>query len=280
MEDKTLKEIKESLENSGHSLHADVVSKLRGEKWRVLVGPHYSDNFTDKPREIDIIAEKDFYVHEYRGNTTLGTITVRLFIECKYISSTTVLWLDAKDKIKAGNLIESHGLNNPNRVSGRVNHHYFTDESVVKLTSSVGNTKNEEKEVINQAINQSLNALIYYKNKYEIVPRENTKIRTGDISKTVDYPIVVTKTYDKLFSTDLGNIDNIKIVNKPFQIEVNYAFLDEDRKRRNEYFLIDMVKSEELISFLKEKIESGDKDLLEQKVRELDSIDSNSYSDQ
>lgn len=272
MDNNTLQEIKDSLQKSGHSLHADVVSKLRGLSWRVLVGPHYSDNFTDKPREIDIIAEKDFFVDEdYEGR--LGTITVRLFIECKYITSNTVLWLDAKDKIKAGGLVENQGLDNPNQQSRSWEHHYFTDEPVVKLTSFVGSAKSDDKEVINQAINQSLNALIYYKNKYEIVPRQNANTRTGNISTTVEYPIIVTRSYDKLFSTDLGNIDNIKTIDKPFQIEVNYAFLDEERKRRNEYFLIDVVKLDDLVSFLGEKIENKDKGLHGQKIREMHATD-------
>ena len=35
-----------------HSFHARVVATLRDLDWTVVVSPYYSDNFTDKPREL------------------------------------------------------------------------------------------------------------------------------------------------------------------------------------------------------------------------------------
>jgi hypothetical protein len=56
------------LKRSGHAQHSRVVNLLRGDGWSVVVSPYYSDNFSDKPREIDIIAEKAFsYDHAWHG---------------------------------------------------------------------------------------------------------------------------------------------------------------------------------------------------------------------
>lgn len=56
------------IERSGNSFHSRVVKKLRELEWGVLVSPHYNNNFTDKPREIDIIAEKKFDVNEFMND--------------------------------------------------------------------------------------------------------------------------------------------------------------------------------------------------------------------
>ena len=92
--------VEKIMEKSGNSFHARVVKLLRDQKWTVLVSPYYSDNFTDKPREIDIIAERKFDINDFISDW-LGTLNVRLFIECKYINGKTVFWFDEKDKAKA-----------------------------------------------------------------------------------------------------------------------------------------------------------------------------------
>ena len=50
-------DVKDIINKSGNGFHARVVKLLRNDNWTVLVSPYYSDNFTDKPREIDVIAE-------------------------------------------------------------------------------------------------------------------------------------------------------------------------------------------------------------------------------
>src|SRR3990167_4184803 len=100
------KDAREIVERSGNRLHTQVVNLLRQEGWSVLVSPHYSDNFTEKPREIDIIAEKKFDVREFALGW-LGTLDVRLFVECKYLNGKTVFWFDVKDKASAGERINN-----------------------------------------------------------------------------------------------------------------------------------------------------------------------------
>ena len=53
------------IERSGNSFHSKVVKTLGEEGWNILVSPHYNDPFTNKPREIDIVAEKKFDVRDF-----------------------------------------------------------------------------------------------------------------------------------------------------------------------------------------------------------------------
>ena len=85
-ENKILNPVQKIIEKSGNSFHSRVVKLLRDEKWTVLVSPYYSDNFTDKPREIDVIAERNLDVSDFIRDW-LGTLNVRLFIECKYTNT-------------------------------------------------------------------------------------------------------------------------------------------------------------------------------------------------
>lgn len=91
------------IQKNGNNFHYKVVNFLRERGWFVLVSPYYNDNYTDKPREIDIIAEKPFDIHNLFGDQWLGTVNVRLFIECKYINGVMVLWFDQKTITRQSN---------------------------------------------------------------------------------------------------------------------------------------------------------------------------------
>jgi hypothetical protein len=43
---------------SGNNFHCKVVNYLRSRNWHVSISPWYVDSSTDKPRELDLIAEK------------------------------------------------------------------------------------------------------------------------------------------------------------------------------------------------------------------------------
>ncbi len=78
-------EINKIIETSGNNFHCKVLSYLKERGWHVLVSPYYTDNISDKPREIDLIAEKVFG-HGGKWSERRGTINIKLFIECKYVS--------------------------------------------------------------------------------------------------------------------------------------------------------------------------------------------------
>ncbi len=233
-------------EKSGHGFHSRVVKLLRKEehKWDVLVSPYYSDNFTDKPREIDIIALKGFQI-QHHSHTTSADLSVRLFIECKYINGKTIFWFDNKNRLNAIQRIkEDTNLENPKE------HHYANEEAVGKLFTSE-KSRGDENDMWAKAVNQNLNALIYYRERHN-------SLQDGQSIQRVSYPIIVCNSFDNLYRIDMGDEkEKISPIKEPFQLEVNYAYLDKDRKSRNEYFLIDVVSADELEAFLSQ-LESKD----------------------
>ena len=64
---KELEKVKELIINSGNNFHCKVHNYLVGKNWAVLVSPYYNDNISEKPREIDLIAEKAFVVNDAWG---------------------------------------------------------------------------------------------------------------------------------------------------------------------------------------------------------------------
>lgn len=246
--------IKSILEKSGNSFHARVVEKLREYGWDVLVSPYYNDNYTDKPREIDIIAEREFGVdHPHYGYS--GKMKVRLFIECKYIADKTVFWFDSKDKSKSSKRIQQDTSLTETEININ-SHHYYDDKPVAKLFASDKN-RTEENDSINKAINQSLNATVYYRHRWDLKIKSD-KEKPGKLLETVYYPIILVNSFDNFYATDMSNPKGVEKIKDPFQIEVNYAYMDKDKKPCNEYFLIDVVNIEGLLVFFQDSIENKD----------------------
>ena len=241
-------EVAEIIEKSGNSFHSRVVNLLRKEGWTVLVSPYYSDNFTDKPREIDIIAEKKFNIDIF-GSGWIGTLDVRLFVECKYINGKTVFWFDTKDKEKATErIMEDTGMEHPHHNINIEKLHYFQDVPVAKLFASE-KSRGEEHEIWSKAINQNLNALVYYRNKNDLIPPDKNLMQK--VLRRVSFPIIACSSFENLYRTDMANESGeSEQITKPFQLEVNYAYVNRARVGLNEYFLIDVVSIELLSEFL------------------------------
>ncbi len=256
----------EIIERSGNSFHSRVVNKLRELEWSVLVSPHYNDNFTDKPREIDIIAEKKFDVHEFIHDW-LGTVNVQLFVECKYITDDIVFWFEGKDVERATQrIMRDTGMEDPRRNTGVEQHHYYTNVPVAKLWAS-NSKKNEDNEVISKAINQVLNGTIYYRHRgdLKIVPSKNGYV--DRVLKRVPYPLIVVNSFDNFYATPMTGDGEPQPITEPFALEVNYAYTDKDRNGVNEYFLIDVVSLDKLPEFLASAIEKADVAALAEKLR-------------
>lgn len=245
-----LEAVKEVLKH-GNSLHSRVVRLLRGQRWEVLVSPYYSDNFTDKPREIDVIAEREYDVHEFMD--LVGILKVQLFIECKNINEKIVFWFDEKDINKATELIQREtGMADPAHNVTITKHHYYNDASVAKLFAS-SKGRSEDNEIMSRAINQNLNAFIYHRGRIDQLfpgPRMYAP-RPSILERRVQYPIIVVNSFDNFFGVDMSDdTEQPKKISSPFQLEVNYAYVDQTRKACNEYFLIDVVSLDTLPSFL------------------------------
>lgn len=255
----------EILSTNGNNHHAKVVSKFRTMGWQTLVSPYYSDSFTDKAREIDVIVEHDYAIQDIDQHSPLR---VRFFLECKYIFHETVLWFDRKDMHRTHYLLDSMFSSETCKYPVKANdYHYGEDTLVAKLFGSKGG-RAEENEVLSKAINQCLNAFIYYRWQTTApVPRR------GGLSFTVSYPVIVCNSFDKFRRASMSDhTAPLEAISEPFQLEVNYAYLDHEKRPRNEFFLIDVISIEQIEGYIK-RIESKD-------VTEMsDTIRIRSYSD-
>lgn len=232
------------IEKSGHHFHARVINLFREKGWSVLVSPYYSDNFTDKPREIDVIAEKLFDVRA--GRDLLGSLNICLFIECKYINNDTIFWFDTKDKDRAlGRIMDDTGMEHSHHNLDTRKHHYSDDTLVAKLFSS-GKGRGDDNEPISRAINQDLNALVYYRGRDSYI-----EISASKVLRRVTYPLIVVNSFEKFFRTNIADESGeLEPITEPCQLEVNYAYTDKEKSGKNEYFLIDVMNFDKIEEFL------------------------------
>jgi len=268
------KTIGDLIERSGHEFHFKVVEHLRNKKnksgepiWRVLISPYYLDFATNKSREVDIIAEKDFRIID---NQQKKTILIRFFIECKRIEKDTVLWFDNVNEHGIEERIYGDtGLKLPDSIF----HHYFDtirDKKKYKGAKLFYSGKTErENEPIYKGLNQCLNSLVYYKRNFPSDYSAFSFRRERDIPvfKLINYPIIMLDGFDKLYRAD--DRSNIK---ENFQLEVNYAY---ERRASgslpttlnvgvSELFIIDVIKFDDFDKFL-EKIDKEIKNLFKEK---------------
>ena len=234
--------IKKIIHESGNNFHCKVLKHLKENGWYTLVSPYYTDFVTDKPREIDIVAEKSFSENSYM---TKGNLNVKLYIECKYISQDMVFWFSDKDNYKAKKWVLDNTPITENNIYFK-KHHYNNESNnkVAKLFAS--NTKKQvENETIYKAINQCLNALVYNKNSYSIIPNQK-----HSIYQIIHYPIIICNSFDKFYKVEMDGNNEPEKIEDNFQLEINYAYLDYNKKSRNQYFLIDFVEFKRLDEIL------------------------------
>ncbi len=252
----------ELIEESGHNFHYKVVVFLRNQGWNVDISPYYNDNFTDKPREIDIIAEKEYEIRGSWGDKWIGSINVRLFIECKYIANETVFIFDNKNLTRVTErILRDTPLKDPGQCSITTKHRYFKEEKVAKLFVS-NSKRSSDNEVVYKALTQSLNAMVAYKKHPSIIPRnKNLKY---NLLANLDYPVIVCDSLAKLHAYDFLT-KKIDQLTQKFQLEVNYAYLDSDKNTKTDYFLIDVADFNNLGILIKE-IEDADVNAVREKL--------------
>ena len=239
-------DVKAIIAKSGNTFHCKVLKYLQEKGWRVLISPYYNDNVSSKPREIDLIAEKAFDVKGRLGEL-LGTINVKLFIECKYISQKTVFWFHNKDKQKAEKLVTQTTPLRTDNIFTKEHHYLGEVDSVAKLFADE-RKKSADNEIFYKALNQSLNAMVYYRNKGSIIKLPNG--RNVSILKTVNYPVIVCNSFENLYRVEIDTDADPLNITENFQLEVNYAYMTSNGSNKNEYFLIDILAFDLFDSFL------------------------------
>lgn len=251
------KKIEEIIEKSGNNFHYNVVEFLRDAGWYVLVSPYYNDNFTDKSREVDIIAEKSYPVGRF------GTVNIRLFIECKYVILDTVFWFDNKNLTSAlKRVLSDTPLEDPSKWSMTNDHRYMENVMVAKLFASENN-KSPDNDIVYKAITQSLNAMAYYKNDPSFIP-VGPHSRIGKII-TLNYPVVICNNLGHFWKYDFATKNPPEQITNNFQMEIQYAYLDKNKSNKNEYFLLDFVAFDKLNHFI-DDIEKKDLGAVKEKI--------------
>jgi len=251
MAKKQKKDIDNLIEQSGIITHHKVIEILINDGWDVLISPYYYDNINNTVREIDIIAEKQCNSSSFRDSS--GQVNIQLFIECKYINNEIVFWFDNKDVDRAVEKFQKetslkvlHRCSSADILTSDL--HYLENSKVAKLFSA---NKNKE-DIIYKAFTQCLNSKIYYDQwqNHPIFKQFNQNQST--CTKILKYPIIVCdnfKNFKRIIFED--NEHKTEQIDSNFQLEINYTYLDKDKKSTiNDNFLIDVVNFDGLSSFL------------------------------
>ena len=237
---------KEIIESSGNNFHCKVINYFKEKGWHTLISPYYTDNVSNKPREIDLIVEKAFPYDDGFGGVR-GTIHVKLYIECKFIPQINVFWFSDKDLVNTEKLVINTTPHYERNIY-RNDHHYLKDKGRVAKLFSGPNNRNPENEVIYKALNQSLNAMVYHRYSESIIPESTTHRR--NILQTLEYPIIACNNFEKFLRTDVDTDDDPVLIENNFQLEVNYAYMDNDKNKMDEFFLIDIIDFNKLDDYL------------------------------
>lgn len=249
-------EIEAIVNESGNSFHCRVTNYLKEKGWRTLVSPYYMDGGTNKPREIDLVAEKHWIFND-RHHGQYGAVIIKLFIECKYIPQPNVFWFSEKDIAAATKWLVSNTPLRENNMFTNKHHYLASGPRVAKLFASK-NKPNAENEVIYKALNQSLNAMVYLRGKESLIPEiEDGRIPT---LASIEMPVVLCNSFADFYRVEMENSGTPQRLDENFQLEVNYAYMDLNGKQRSDYFLLDIVDFEKIDSYL--SVLEADKDAI------------------
>lgn len=233
---------KEEIKPDGNDFHYEVKKALVDAGWIVRMSPYYNDAFSEKPREIDIIAEKVF--PDMDGSMYTGAVIARLFVECKYIVEQTTFWFEKRNSDKAKKVVNRTRAFHETEENYEVLHlhHYLSESLIAKLYKTFG--KNADGDPIFKAITQCLNATIYY--RYH--PTDLRSKYNHQSVTELNYPIIVCNSFEKFIKKDTTVGSNQLPITEPFLLEVDYAYKMAD-KPTEEMFYIDVTDINALKNF-------------------------------
>jgi hypothetical protein len=251
-----IEEVNTIINESGNSFHCRVTNYLEEKGWHTLISPYYMDGSSNKPREIDLIAEKS-WLYKDPWEKKYGTINIKLFIECKYIPQTNVFWFSDKDVASTREWLTTNTPLTERNMFTEQHHYLASNPQVAKLFASK-NKPNVENEVIYKALNQSLNSMVYLRHRESIIPEIPN--HNNDILATIEMPVILCNSFEKFHRVDMADSRESKTIQENFQLEVNYAYIDHNKNNQNEFFLIDVIDFNKIDDFLNQ-LES-DKDAI------------------
>ena len=239
-----MKEEIKTIKPDGNDFQYKVKKILEDLGWVVRMSPHYNDSFSEKPREVDIIAEKIFAPAQ--NSVYNSFVIVRLFIECKYVTDHTTFWFQQRDYDKAKEVVYStrsfHEVDRNYEVQS--NHHYLAEDLIAKLYRTDG--KNPDGDPVYKAITQCLNATIYYRNHTTELSKKS--IRSRHLVEELNYSLIVCNSFDKFLMKDTTNESEVTAITEPFQLEVDYAYTTKT-SQIEEMFYIDVLSIDHIHIF-------------------------------
>ncbi len=201
----------EKIKKSGNNLHLNVVSFLEKKGWEVDLSPYYCDERTDKPREIDIIANKPIRIFDESDKYLLH---ICLFIECKHFKSESAFRVIPNDRDFAKDSIIIEGIDTPRSLKEtrlKDKHHYCTANVIAKLYDS--EDKNDDKKIF-EAVTQPLKSFVFFQNRLP--------------PKAICYPMVVYSGIPGFYLIEGNNIDQKYLkklkTTKEFLFGVKYSY--------------------------------------------------------
>lgn len=244
---------KDIIAKSGNSFHARVARWFQENGWHVLVSPYYMDQSQNKAREIDLIAERSIPIPDY-WNQQGGEVIVRLFVECKFITSHSVFWFTDKDMEAAHKLVCKKGGFRANNIYTRKHHYLSTCPTVAKVfATEKASAASPEQEPFYKALNQVLNAFVSMQGRSPISPTPHSSRRVY-----LEFPVVVCSDFSKLFRTDFFQSTEPSAIDENFQLEVQYAYTDKSNAPKDDYFLIDFVTFHQLKQYCQKVISDSE----------------------
>jgi hypothetical protein len=235
-------EVNKLVKNSGNNFHAKVARWFSENDWHVLVSPYYMDQTQNKAREIDLIAERAWPVYN-AFQQLVDYVAVRLFIECKYVSTHSVFWFAEKDHESAKKLVCTYGHFRENNVY-TMKHHYLSQSHKVAKLFATNADKALENEPFYKALNQALNAMVSMGGPPVSIPVLKSSKRVPRV--ILEFPVVVCSSFDKIYSVDFFTDSQPEPIKDNFQLEVRYAYIDKRNNQRDDYFLLDFVEFNQL----------------------------------
>ena len=229
----------QALQISGNNLHLQVVEVLESAGWIVELSAYYTDDLTDKPREIDIYARKKIDVLSHFGDP-VGSFSVYLFAECKYFSSEIAFRVQpAKKNREAIVLVGMRGFNEQLE-RFYTSHHYMTIRKVGKLYDAydAAGAQPKTRASVFDGLTQSVKSLLSFRDK--------------GLSMGVCYPAVIYSGIDGLYELEGSDIDLAGKTKETLSaFELNYAYRSSATNALlSDYFIIDFLHQSKLNDYL------------------------------
>lgn len=235
------KELKEIIEKSGNNLHIDTVNLLERMDWDVDLSSYYYDDTANKPREIDIIAQREVPVFDDFGRAVLDKFKLFLFIECKYFKNELSFRMRRNQEQESKEAMIIDGWNKEillEREGLFREHHYLKERFIGKLYDSFP----KEQGIVFNALTQPIKSLTFFKERR--------------LEKGIYYPMVVYSGIEGIYAVKREEADLDKLEPKKNLIfGLNYSYRSVvDYKLKTHQFFIDFIHQTELGNFIEETI--------------------------